>query len=102
MANERAVITTVEGIVLNTNIEPAKNGKVYPRVTLQTNGRYNEVVECVTGIVDQIKNLKIGQRVLMALYTKVGEVEVKKQDGGSFRKTVTYLDNAYDIRVLKA
>jgi len=100
MANERPVVTTVEGIVLNTNVEPANNGKVYPRVTLQTNGRYNEVVECVTGLVDQIKKLKAGQRILMALYTKVGQVEVQKRDGGTFRKMVTYLDNAYDIRVL--
>lgn len=101
MANEeKAVIHTVEGVVLATNVEPAKNGKVYPKVTFQGKGRFNPQVECVPELAEQVRKLKPGQRVLFACYTKVGQVEVQKKDGGTFKKTVDYFDNAYSVRIL--
>ena len=101
MSNEgRAVIVSVEGVVLNTNVEPAKNGKVYPKVILQSKGRFNEMVEFVPAMLEEVKKLKVGQRILAAVYTKVAQVEIKTQAGTTFQKTVSYLDNAYDMKVL--
>jgi hypothetical protein len=101
MANEqRAVITSVEGVVLATNTEPAKNGKVYPKVTFQGKGRFNPQVECVPELTDEVKKLKQGQRVRFDCYTRTAQVDVQKKDGETFQKTVDYIDNAYDMKVL--
>lgn len=99
-SKDRAVIHTVEGVVLATNVEPSKNGKVYPKVTFQGKGRFNPQIECVPDLVAEVTKLKPGQRVLFACYTKYAEVEIAPPGRSPFKKSVDYIDNAYEIRVL--
>lgn len=97
---QRAVVTSVEGVVLATNTDPAKNGKVYPKVIFQGKGRFNPQVECVPELTEEVKKLKAGQRVRLECYTRSASVEIKPREGKPFQKTADYIDNAYDMKVL--
>ena len=92
--------TEVTGEVLSTNVEPANNGKVYPRVTFQGTGRFNQQVECVPQLADQVSKLKPGQVVKLSVYTKNIEIEVNLPNGKSFKKWVDYIDNANELEVV--
>lgn len=92
--------TEVSGVVLSTNVEPAKNGKVYPRIICQGTGRFNTQVECVPQLADKVSKLKAGQVVKLAVYTKSTEIEVNLPGGKSFKKWADYIDNAYELEVV--